>query len=373
MIYLDYSATTPVNADVLKTFDEVCLNYMANPNSDYSIGIEARELLDGATCSMAHILGIKPNEIIYTSGSSEANNLAIKGICYQYQNRGKHIITTALEHSSIIAPLNYLQKHGFEVDFVSLKDDGTVDLEALKHLMRDDTILVTIATVDSELGIRQPIEEIGNFLTTYPKCYFHTDLTQAIGKTNIDLTNIDLASFSGHKIYGLKGIGALIKKEHIVIEPLIHGGKSTTVYRSGTPALPLIVSLNKALKLSILDMDKKNNHIKKLNDKIRARLKLYPLVHINSTSTSLDHTINLSIIDLKPETFMHALEKFDIFISTKSACSMPNSKSLAVFAVTNDEKRAQSSLRISLSYLTTDDEIDMFLKAFDECYHQLVK
>ena len=190
--------------------------------------------------------------MIYTSGASESNNLAIKGICLKYQNRGKHIITTFLEHSSVIGPLNYLIKMGFDVDFVKIKDDGCVDLEHLKSLLRNDTILVSISMVDSEIGLRQSIQEIAKILEEYPKCYFHVDCTQAYGKIPVDLTGVDLASMSAHKIYGLKGIGLLIKRENISIEPLIHGGKSTTVYRSGTPALPLIVSLMKALKLNLI-------------------------------------------------------------------------------------------------------------------------
>ena len=290
----------------------------------------------------------------------------------KYKNRGKHIITTSLEHSSVIAPLNYLTKQGFEVDFVNLKDDGTVDLEHLKSLMRDDTVLVSISYVDSELGIVQPINEISKIVKANPKTFFHVDCTQAIGKINVDLSNIDLASISAHKIYGLKGVALLIKKENIVIEPLIHGGKSTTIYRAGTPALPLYASMMKALELIVPTVEENIKYITKLNKKIIDRLSNYENVYINSTDKSIVNTINLSIKGIKPETFIHALEKYEIYVSTKSACSSADSMSNSVYAVTKDKERANNTIRISLSYLTTEEEIDKFLKVFDECYNHLL-
>lgn len=371
MIYLDYSATTPPDKRVVEVFSKVATDYFANSNSLHKLGVKSKELENYATEEIAKYLKIRPSEIIYTSSSSESNNLALKGICLKYQNRGKHIITTNLEHSSIIATCNYLTKLGFEVEFVNLNEDGTVDINDLKNKLRDDTILVSISAVDSELGIRQPVEEIGKILKNYPKCYFHVDCTQAIGKVNVDFTNIDLASISAHKFYGLKGIGMLIKKENIVIESLIHGGKSTTIYRSGTPALPLIVSLKKALELIIPNIDKNYEHVSKLNKIIINKLSTYNNVYINSTSKSIKNTINISLVNIKPETFVHALEENDIYVSTKSACSSSNSMSNSIYAITHDEKRASSTIRISLSYLTTIEQINKFLEAFDTCYNKL--
>lgn len=372
MIYLDYSATTPVNEEVLKVFNKVCLEYPGNSNSLHSLGIKSKELEDYATEKIAKLLKVKPSEIIYTSGSSESNNTAIKGVCNKYKNRGNHIITTNLEHSSVIAPLNYLTKEGFIVDYVKIKDNGLVDIENLKELLTDETILVSISIVDSEIGLRQNINEIGNLLKEYPKCIFHVDCTQGIGKINIDFTNIDLASISAHKFYGLKGIGLLIKKENIVIEPLIHGGKSTTIYRSGTPPLPLIVSLMKALELIIPNIDKNYEYITKLNNIIKDKLSTYELVHINSTENSIPHILNFSLLKIKPETFIHALEEYNIFISTKSACSKSNTISSSVYALTKNEELSYQTLRISLSYLTTLEEVNKFLEVFDICYKRLL-
>lgn len=372
MIYLDYSATTPVDKRVLDTFNKVCLEYPGNSNSLHSLGVKSKELEEYVTSRIADILKVKPTEIIYTSSSSESNNTTIKGICFKYKNRGKHIITTSLEHSSVIAPLNYLTKEGFEVDFVNLKEDGTVDLEHLKSLMRDDTLLVSISYVDSELGIVQPINEISKIVKKNPKTFFHVDCTQAVGKINVDLSNIDLASISAHKFYGLKGVSLLIKKENIVIEPLIHGGKSTTVYRSGTPALPLYASMMKALELIIPNIDENTKHISKLNKKIIDKLSTYENVYINSTEKSIVNTINISIKGIKPETFIHALEEYEIYVSTKSACSSADAMSNSVYAVTKDKERASNTIRISLSYLTTEEEIDKFLEVFDKCYNHLL-
>lgn len=372
MIYLDYSATTPVNKEVLDTFNKVCIDFPGNPNSLHKLGVNSKHLEEESTKQVAKLMGVKESEIIYTSGSSESNNLAIKGIALKYQNRGKHIITTNLEHSSVFGPVGYLQKLGFEIDFVNTNEYGVVDIEDLKLKLREDTILVSISSVNSETGLRQPVEEIGELLKNYPKCFFHVDITQSVGKINIDLKNIDLASFSAHKFYGLKGIGCLIKKEGIDLVPLIHGGKSTTSYRSGTPALPLIASLSKALRLAVLDLDKKYEHITELNNYLKEHLEKYDKVVINSNDYCIKTVLNISVIGVKPETMLHALEEHDIYISTQSACSAGNSISKAVLELTKSEERASYSIRISISGLTTKEECDKFIEAFDECYNKLV-
>ena len=354
MIYLDYSATTPVNKEVLNTYVTVCEKYIGNPNSLHKLGVEAKGLIDAATNQIANILGVKSSEVIYTSGASEANNLAIKGICLKYQNRGKHIITTELEHSSVSEPIKYLESIGFEVSYVKLDSNGLVDLNDLESLMRDDTILVSIVLVNSEVGLIQPIEAISKIVKKYPKCYFHSDITQCIGKVKVDLSLVDLASLSSQKFYGMKGIGCLIKKENIIIEPLIHGGKSTTIYRSGTPAVGLIVSLSKALRLSYDEFDNKYNKVFELNKYLISKLENLD-VCVNSNNYCVPHIVNISLNGIKPETMLHALEQDEIYISTQTACSTGD-YSKAIMAICNDKDRASRSMRISLSYLTTSDE-----------------
>ena len=196
MVYLDYSATTPVAEEVIDTYSKVCREFTGNPNSLHSLGVKAKNLIDASTKQIADILGVKPTEIIYTSGSSEANNTAIKGVCLKYANRGKHIITTELEHSSVIAPLNYLTSIGYEVDFVKLDENGLVDLRDLENLIREDTILVTIAAVNSEVGVKQDLKKISEVIRKHPKVLFHSDVTQSIGKDKIDFSLLDLASIS---------------------------------------------------------------------------------------------------------------------------------------------------------------------------------
>ncbi len=371
MIYLDYSATTKTDEEVLDTFNKANQKYFANPNSHHKAGLEAKKLIDSSTEQIASILGVKSQEIIYTSGASEANNLAIKGIALKYQNRGKHIITSELEHSSIYAPLNYLASQGFDIDIVPCDKDGKIDLEEFSKLLRDDTILVTLTAVSSETGVIEPIDQVAKILENYPKCFFHVDMTQAIGKMKVDLSKVDLASFSAHKFFGIKGIGALYKKEKIIIEPQIHGGSSTTIFRSGTPATAMIASLSKALRLVVEDQDKKFKHVKELNEKIRKELSNYEFITVNSPSDSLSHILNISFLHSKPETILHMFEEEEIYISTQTACSSKDTLSKAVLAVTGNMNQAETSVRISLSHKTSEKEVEEFLKVLAKIYDKV--
>ncbi len=370
MIYLDYSATTPVNEEVLDTFIKVTRDYIGNPNSLHKLGVDSKRLIEASTKQIASLLGVKEKEIIYTSGATEANNLAIKGVCEKYKNRGKHIITTRLEHSSVTAPISFLTRYGYDVDFVELDENGLVTIDNLKKVMREDTILVSICSVNSEIGLIQNIEEIGNFLKDYPKIIFHSDMTQSIGKLEMSLKNVDLISFSAQKFYGLKGVGCLIKKENIALEPIINGGKSTTVYRSGTPAVALIASLAKALRLVFVDSQKRWKEVKMLNEYLKENIQNIKGVHINSNSYCSPYILNISIENIKSEVMLHALEEEDIYISTQTACSSGN-YSQAILDFTKKKSYAENSLRISLSYLTTKDELTKFLEIFQKKMKEL--
>ena len=370
MVYLDYSATTPVNDEVLDTYVKATKEFIGNPNSLHKIGIEAKKLIDASTEQIANILGVKPSEIIYTSGASESNNTAIKGVCLKYANRGKHIITTELEHSSIVAPLNYLTTLGYEVDFVALDENGKVDLDDLIRLIRDDTVLVTISSVNSEVGVKQNLKELSEVIRSKnSKTIFHSDITQSIGKEKLDLSYVDLASLSCQKFYGMKGIGALIKKDNITIEPLIHGGKSTTIFRSGTPATPLIASFAKALRLVYEDFDNKCKKVKEVHDYLIDKLQDVD-VDINSNDNCLPNMVNISLKNIKSEVMLHALEEKEIYVSTQTACSVGD-YSKAVYALTHDKDKSSSSMRVSLSYLTTKEEIDIFIDALKEAIEKL--
>ena len=370
MIYLDYSATTPVNELVLESFSKACRDYVGNPNSLHKLGVESKRLMDKATEQVANLLHVSSDEVIFTSGASEANNMALIGVVEKYKDRGKHIITTKLEHSSILATVNYLKQKGYIIDYVKINSDGLVDLDDLKRLLNKDTVLVSIGQVNSEIGIVQNVNEIGKIIKEYPRCIFHVDGTQAVGKTNIDLENIDLFSFSAHKIYGLKGIGCLIKKKNIELEPIIHGGKSQTIYRSGTPSLALMVSMAKALKLILQDFEKNNEYVKKLNLKLKSELNDFDVV-INSNEKCVNHIVNISVLGVKPETLLHALEEREIYVSTKTACSSDEGISLSVYTLTKNEDLAKSSIRISLSHLTSENDVGSFAKIFKEEVNKL--
>ncbi len=354
MIYLDYSATTKPDKGVLDTFVEVSNRYFGNPNSLHKLGSEAKNLISASTSQIATILGVKEKEIIYTSGATEANNTAIFGVIRSYTTRGKEIITTPLEHSSVLEPLKYLETLGYKIKYLSLDQNGLVDIEDLKRKLSYETLIVSIYSINIEIVI------------------FHSDVTQIIGKEKINFDFIDLASFSAQKFYGLKGIGCLIKKEYISLIPLIHGGKSTTIYRSGTPAISLIASLAKALRLAYTNIEENYAKVEKLNSFLIHELKKIEDVHINSNRYSIPNIVNISILGVKAETMLHALEEEDIYLSTKTACS-GDGYSLAIYTLTGDKNLASSSLRISLSHLTEKEELVVFMKILKEKVDHLKK
>ena len=372
MIYLDYSANTPADTAVLEAFCKAELAYIGNPNSTHCAGQATREEMARVTEHIAELLGVNPAEIIYTSGASESNNLAIKGIVQASRHVGKHIISTALEHSSVGGSLSALQGQGYEIDLVDIGRDGTIDLEQLRDLLRKDTVLVSVCAVDSELGTVQPIRQITERVKNYPNCHFHVDATQAVGKTDLVMDGVDTMSIAPHKFYGLNGSGLLFKRKALVIEPQIHGGTSTTIYRSGTPALALAVSTEKALELALTHQQERICLVQEWNDYLRAALLQYPAVRINSPVGAVPHILNLSVQGVKGTVFQRALSEQGVCVSVKSACSTEGTPSKAVFAVSRDRKNALSSWRISLSHLTTRKELEKFLTAFDHCYKELV-
>lgn len=367
-VYLDYAATTFVNQEVLNTFLEET-KYIGNPNSLHKLGSIINKRIEENTNFIANLFNIKKNEIIYTSGASESNNLALKGVCLN--KKQGHIITTRFEHSSVIATLNYLETLGFEVDFVETNEFGIVTTDNLEKLIRDDTILISIAGVNSEIGILEPVEDIGLFLKEkYPNIIFHADLTQAIGKIKLDFTNLDLISISSHKIFGIKGIGLLIKKENIKLTPLIHGGKSTTIYRSGTPQSELIASLKKALEIVYQDIDKKYEYVYSINNNVKNFLANYENIKINSNKYSIPYILNFSFLGVNSDYFQELMSNNHIYLSTKTACSI-SKISESILSLTGDLERSKTSIRISFSYLTTKEEIDYFKEVFDKIYKEI--
>ena len=371
MIYLDYSANTPADPRVLDRFCAVERSCIGNANSHHQAGAAAKAEIDTATIKIASLLGVQPAEVIYTSGASEANNFALKGLARLSRHVGKHIISTPLEHSSVSGTLTALQEQGYEIDLLDIKRDGTIDLDHLRELLRPDTIAVAVTLVDSELGVVQPVHEIAEILKDYPNCHLHVDATQAVGKLPVSFEGVDTMSLTAHKFYGLNGIGLLLKRRNLALEPLIHGGESTTIYRSGTPTVALASSLACALELAIQELPERSAHVQKLNAELREALSRHPEVRINSPENAIPHILNLSVQNVKGTVFQRELDAQGVCVSVKSACSSDGLPSRAVFAVSRDRRNALSSWRISLSHLTTEEEIQEFLQAFDVCCRQL--
>lgn len=371
MIYLDYSANTPADPEVLARFCQIESTLPGNPNSLHAAGRAARAEIDRATTHIAELLNVQPGELIYTSGASEANNLALKGIAHLAAGRGKHIITTPLEHSSVSGCLTALQREGFTVDTVKLLPDGTADLAHLRSLLREDTILAAVTAVDSELGVIQPVGKIAEIVHTSPNCRLHVDATQAMGKTPFSFAGADTVSFTAHKFYGLNGIGVLWKRRGLAIEPLIHGGESTTLYRSGTPTTALISSLELALQKALCGIEDRRAIVTARNAFLRKALSRYEDVRINSPEGAVPHILNVSVSGVKGTVFQRRLDEKGVCVSVKSACASDGLPSSAVLAVSGDRRNALSSWRISLSHLTTQEECERFLEAFEQCREEL--
>lgn len=372
MIYLDYSATTPVDIDVFDTLSKVTKNYIGNPNSMHSLGQKSMELLESATKQIADIFGVSSNEIVYTGGSTESNNMAIIGAALANHKKGKHIIVSKLEHPSIYVICDYLKSIGFEISYVKNDSDGLIDFDDLKKLVREDTILVSISAVNSEIGIRQPLKMIRQIIKKENMgTVFHSDMTQAIGKVSVNMHDVDLASVSGQKIFGPKGIGFLYKSSMIKLIPLLYGSTKENI-NPGTPPLPLIAALSKAVRLANENLEKKERFVTLLNEKIVNTLSKYPNILFNKTKYSIPHILNISVMDVMPEVMVHALANHEIYVSSNTACSS-GEVSNAVLAVYNDLNRAKHTIRISLSHVTTTEEINRFLEVFKEEYEKLSK
>ena len=373
MIYLDYSATTPVSYDVLESYNKATRDYIGNVNSIHSLGMKSRALYNSATRQIAELFSIMESEIIYTSGSTESNNMALIGAAMRYKNRGNHLIVSKLEHPSIYSICDYLETQGFKISYVNNDEEGLIDFEDLRRKMKPETILVSICGVNSETGVRQPLKTIRQIIKKENNLtIFHSDLTQAVGKSSVNLHDVDMASISSHKIFGPKGIGLLYKSVKVDLIPIIHGTSKTQSLRPGTPALPLIVAFSKALRIALTDIDKKEIYVKRLNDKIVSDINHYENIKINRTRYSIPHILNISLMSIKPETFVHAMEEHEVYISTNTACSS-GELSTGVMALYGDTKRATTTIRISIASITTNEEINEFLTYFHGEYQKLAR
>lgn len=377
MIYFDNSATTKPYDDVLKSFIKVSTDYFGNPSSLHGLGGQAESLLNQSRAQISSLLNVNSNEIVFTSGGTEGNNLAIKGTALMHKHRGNHIITSKIEHASVHNAFKHLEEQGFEVSYIPTDRNGVVDVNDIKNNIRKDTILVSIMHVNNEVGTIQPIQEIGNVLVEYPKIYFHVDGVQGIGKVPLSIkdSNIDLYTISAHKFHGLKGTGVLFIKEGRTIFPLLSGGEQESRWRSGTENVAGAVSMAKALRLTLQKQEEKLDDLILHKNIIRKELENIKGVKVHSPNkNSAPHILNFSIKGFKAEVFVHALEEKNIYVSTTSACSSKRkSVSHTLLAMGVPEEEAESAIRISLSYENTMDEVRTAIKGIKETVTRLRK
>ena len=361
--YFDYASTTPVDPRVAdKMYD--CLKLdgnFGNPASrSHEFGWKAEEAVERARMQVASLVNADTREIVWTSGATESDNLAIKGAARFYKDRGNHIITSKIEHKAVLDPCRQLEREGFEVTYLDPNEDGVITLDMLKKHIKDETILVSLMHINNELGSVTDIEEIGNF-TRENNIIFHVDAAQSTGKVNIDLSNlnVDLMSFSGHKTYGPKGVGALYvrRKPRIRLEALIHGGGHERGFRSGTLATHQIVGMGEAFKIAQDEMEKDNKHIKKLSDIFYKEISEIEEIFLNGNEKNkVPNITNVSFAYIEGESLIMALQ--DVAVSSGSACTSASLEpSYVLRALGRPDELAHSSIRFSFGRFTTEEEV----------------
>ncbi|NQX65421.1 cysteine desulfurase [Paenibacillus alba] len=377
MLYWDYAATSPLYEEVIDTIAEVMKLHYGNPSSIHRLGVQAEKLLHSSKEVIAGSLGVLPSQIICTSGGTESNNLAIKGVAYSYRNRGKHLITTQIEHPSVKEVFLQLEREGFRVTYVPVNHKGCVELEALKAAICDDTILVSVMFVNNEVGTIQPIQEIGHWLANYPKVLFHVDAVQGIAKLPFHPKEwgVDLCSASAHKFGGPKGVGFLYRREGVQLTPQLVGGGQEYGLRSGTENVPLIVGMAKALRLSMEHLQVKMEQKYRVRHLLVEGISKIPELTLTGSDLAEEmapHIIHFAFAGMKAEVVVHALEQRHIYISTKSACASDESDpSSVMLALGCSREQAVSGLRVSFSEEHQEKEAEQFLAALREVVKEL--
>lgn len=365
-IYLDHAATTPVKPEVLDAMMPYFTQSFGNPSSIYQVAQINKKAIDDARETIAKHLGANTNEIFFTSGGTEADNWAIKGIVEANKNKGNHIITTKIEHHAVLHTCEYLEKQGFEVTYLDVNEEGVIDLEVLKDAIKDTTILISIMYANNEVGTIMPIKEIGA-IAKERGIAFHTDAVQAIGQVRIDVKeqNIDALSLSGHKIYGPKGIGVLYIRRGLRITNLIHGGAQERGRRAGTENVPAIVGIAKAMELAYTDFEAKNERIKGLRDKLmNGILETIPYSKLNGSITNrLVNNVNIGFEFVEGESLLLLLDMNGVAASSGSACTSGSlDPSHVLLALGLPHEKAHGSLRLTLGEGTTEQEVDYVLE-----------
>lgn len=373
VIYLDNAATTKVDPEVLNSYNQITLKYFANPSSIHSLGQESSRLLDKSREQILNVLKLTHHDVIFTSGATEANNLAIKGYCFANRSRGKHIITSSTEHPSVLNTVLEMQDFGFEVTVLPVSKSGQIEVKTLKAAIREDTILVSLMMVNNEVGAINPIKEVGEYLKKFPKIAFHVDMVQAIGKLPLDFNNIDMFSIAGHKIHGLLGSGLLIKEKKIIIKAINQGGGQENNLRSGTNTLALSASLAKALRLAVEGEANNFKKVKVLSERLLGYLKDNKDKYlINSYNEDNPYIVNFSLLHHKASVVVEALSNRGIMVSSLSACHAKNEDySKVVYAMYQDLNLAHNTIRISFDKDNTIEEVEALIKNLEEILKEI--
>lgn len=376
MIYLDNSATTKPLQEVMNTFIQVNEQYYANPSSIHEAGVTANLLLTKAREQIAGLIGAEPERVIFTASGTEANNFAVYSVSKTQTHIGKHILTTNIEHASVLEAVNRLKAEGYDVEYLKVNEQGVVTIEELAKRLRKDTILVSMMHVNNEMGAVQPIKEVAQYIHEHSRAIFHVDAVQSFGKMPIrfdDENGPDMISVSGHKINGLKGSGFFAFRKKYTIEPFIVGGGQEFGLRSGTVAVPMAVTLAKAARLAVETSEERLVNYRKWNEKLRNLMAGYLKdVHVLSTEQCAPYIFSFGVKGLKGEILINALQKRGVIVSTSSACFSKAKKTSHVVKALNVPVPFESGvLRVSMGTLTTAADIDAFCKAFKEVMTEL--
>ncbi len=375
-IYLDNSSTTKPYKEVCDKVIEVMYENYGNPSSLHRLGISAEKEIKAARKDIAETLGAMPEEIFFTSGGTEADNLAIMGVAYAA--RGKHILSTPIEHPAVLNTLKNLEENGYTVEYIPVDEDGVVVLAEFEEMLRTDTVLVTCMLVNNEIGSVQPISQMSRIIKRKsPKCYLHVDAVQGYCKVpcNQRMMGVDLISISGHKIHGPKGMGALYIKKGTKISPVVFGGGQQNGIRPGTENVPGIAGLGLAAKMCYMGMAKNVPEMDRLKNKLKDELLAnIENIRINSPEKGAPHILNVSFTGVRSEVVLHSLENEEIYVSSGSACSSHKAEpSYVLTSIGLDRKEIDGSIRFSLSEFTTDEEVDKAVSVLKELIPRLRK
>ena len=368
MIYFDNAATTKIYDDALTSYVQVSQKFFGNPSSLHQLGVVAYQVLTKARAQVASLLSVQPEEIFFTSGGTESNNWAIKGTALEKSVFGKHIITTKIEHPSVLQTCKQLERFGFEVTYLDVDSKGIVSVDQLKENLRKDTILVSVMAVNNEVGAVQPIAEIAKVLEKYPSIHFHVDSVQAVERASqlLAIGRIDLLSLSAHKFHGPRGVGIMYKKFGRKIQALLTGGLQEKGERSTTENLPGIVATTKALRMSL----EEKSVTSELRSQLWKELVTKPEIRIFSPEDGASHVLCFAIKGVRGEVVVHAFENHGIYISTTSACSSKKADSSStLYAMDVPTEWATGAVRVSFSNDNTKEEVEQFINVL----HQLMK